>query len=97
MPKSMWCRRLPKISSTWWSATLQQHAAAAVAAPAAVEEWAEEAAGPAFQDTLRMLEWPRLCEHLSNHASTAVGKRICLQLEVPVNEATSERLLQETR
>lgn len=61
--------------------------------------WSEEdeEAGPAFRDTLQMLEWRRLCEHLSKHASTALGKRMCQQLAVPVAMQTSVRLLQETR
>jgi hypothetical protein len=53
--------------------------------------------GPAFVDTLSMLEWPRLCSHLAAFASTAVGKRRCLALPVPLDEATSVRLLEETR
>jgi hypothetical protein len=57
----------------------------------------DEEAGPAFKDTLQMLEWRRLCEHLSKHASTALGKRMCQQLSVPVAMQTSVRLLQETR
>ncbi|KAF6255024.1 hypothetical protein COO60DRAFT_258769 [Scenedesmus sp. NREL 46B-D3] len=63
------------------------------------DEWNEEdeEAGPAFKDTLQMLEWRRLCEHLSKHASTALGKRMCQQLPVPVAMQTSVRLLQETR
>jgi hypothetical protein len=62
-------------------------------------KWSEEdeEAGPAFKDTLQMLEWRRLCEHLSKHASTALGKRMCQQLPVPVAMQTSARLLQETR
>jgi hypothetical protein len=63
------------------------------------DEWNEEdeEAGPAFKDTLKMLEWRRLCEHLSKHASTALGKRMCQQLSVSVAMQTSVRLLQETR
>jgi hypothetical protein len=63
------------------------------------EDWNEEdeQAGPAFKDTLQMLEWRRLCEHLSKHASTALGKRMCQHLSVPVAMQTSVRLLQETR
>jgi hypothetical protein len=53
--------------------------------------------GPAFKDTLRMLEWGRLCQHLAKHSSTSLGKRLCLQLSVPLQEATSQRLLAETQ
>lgn len=57
----------------------------------------EDTAGPAFKDTLKMLEWQRLREHLAKHASTAVGKRMCLNLEVPIDMPSSVRLLNETR
>eukprot|EP00879_Flechtneria_rotunda_P017603 GHRR01018453.1.p1 GENE.GHRR01018453.1~~GHRR01018453.1.p1 ORF type:complete len:365 (+),score=118.66 GHRR01018453.1:674-1768(+) len=57
----------------------------------------EDEIGPAFKDTLGMLEWQRLCDHLSKHASTALGKRLGLQLSVPLDQLSSERLLQETR
>ena len=67
------------------------------AAAVADAETCEAAAGPAFKDTLKMLEWRRLCEHLSKHASTALGKRMCLNLEVPIDMPTSVRLLNETR
>lgn len=53
--------------------------------------------GPAFRDTLGMLEWKRLCEHLAKFSSTTIGKRLCLQLSVPLQEATSLRLQQEVR
>lgn len=53
--------------------------------------------GPAFRDTLAMLEWHRLCEHLAKHSSTTIGKKLCLQLSVPLQEATSLRLQQEVR
>jgi dsDNA-specific endonuclease/ATPase MutS2 len=53
--------------------------------------------GPAFRDTLVMLEWKRLCEHLAKHSSTTIGKRLCLQLCVPLQEATSLQLQQEVR
>lgn len=44
-----------------------------------------------------MLEWQRLCEHLARFSSTSVGKRLCLKLSVPLQEATSLRLQQEVR
>jgi hypothetical protein len=53
--------------------------------------------GPAFRATLVMLEWQRLCEHLARHSSTTLGRRLCLKLSVPLQEATSIRLQQEVR
>lgn len=53
--------------------------------------------GPAFRDTLAMLEWQRLCEHLAKHSSTSIGKRLCLRLSVPLQEATSLQMQQEVR
>ncbi len=54
-------------------------------------------AGPAFRATLGLLEWPRLCEHVADFASTAVGKRLCKALPVPEAQAVSEQLLQEAK
>lgn len=31
----------------------------------------------ALQETLELLEWPRLCEHLASFASTVQGRRHC--------------------
>jgi hypothetical protein len=53
--------------------------------------------GPAFRATLVMLEWQRLCEHLARHSSTTLGRRLCMRLSVPLQEATSIRLQQEVR
>ncbi|KIY94552.1 DNA mismatch repair protein MutS2 [Monoraphidium neglectum] len=53
--------------------------------------------GPAFKATLDLLQWPAFCEHVADFASTSVGKRLCRQLEVPLDQAASERLLAETR
>jgi hypothetical protein len=44
-----------------------------------------------------MLEWQRLCQHLAKFSSTSIGKRLCLQLSVPLQEATSLRLQQDVR
>jgi hypothetical protein len=44
-----------------------------------------------------MLEWQRLCEHLAKHSSTSIGKRLCLRLSVPLQEATSLQMQQEVR
>lgn len=52
---------------------------------------------PAFAATLRMLEWGRVCEQLSEHASTRAGKQACLALGLPATEEGSQQLLRETR
>lgn len=48
------------------------------------------------QDTLELLEWPRLAAHLASFASTAVGRRHCTRLALPDHPAESRRLLLET-
>jgi len=48
------------------------------------------------QDTLELLEWPRLAEHLAGFASTAAGRRHCAGLGLPDHPAESRRLLLET-
>ncbi|WP_216903785.1 endonuclease MutS2 [Synechococcus sp. CCY 9618] len=48
------------------------------------------------QDTLELLEWPRLAEHLAGFAATAAGRRHCAALALPDLPAESRRLLQET-
>ncbi len=48
------------------------------------------------QETLTLLEWPRLAAHLASFASTAAGGRHCQVLALPTDLATSERLLAET-
>ncbi len=50
----------------------------------------------AFKDTLELLEWSRLCEHLSTFASTEIGKRICKKLNLPENLDNSRLRLKET-
>ena len=50
----------------------------------------------ALEDTLNLLEWPRLCEHLSGFASTLQGRRYCRQLTLPVDLASSRLRLAET-
>lgn len=76
------------------AAAASQNAVAASAQPWD-QDW--DAMGPAFKATLGLLEWPAFCEHLADFASTSVGKRLCRQLDVPMDQATSERLLEETR
>lgn len=36
-----------------------------------------------WHDTLELLEWPRLCQHLAQFASTAAGQRRCLDEPLP--------------
>jgi hypothetical protein len=55
------------------------------------------ALGPAFQATLQMLEWPRICAHLADFASTAAGKRACQRLLPPAATKESEQELALTR
>ncbi len=50
----------------------------------------------AFQETLDLLEWPRLAEQLSTFASTSAGRRECVNYPIPNNFAISQRLLSET-
>ena len=48
------------------------------------------------QETLELLEWPRLAEHLASFGSTAAGRRHCRALPLPDRRQDSERLLAET-
>ena len=50
----------------------------------------------AFQDTLKQLEWPRLCEHLAGFASTLQGRRHCQTLSLPADLSASRLRLAET-
>jgi DNA mismatch repair protein MutS2 len=46
-----------------------------------------------WQDTLELLEWPRLCQHLAQFASTAAGQRRCLDDPLPADlKESRERL-----
>ena len=51
----------------------------------------------AFQETLDLLEWPRLCEHLSKFASTSKGRYSCRFLNIPIDIKESRSLLEETK
>ena len=51
---------------------------------------------PIQQDALELLEWPRLAEQLASFASTAPGRRACLELPLPASLAASRTLLAET-
>ena len=48
------------------------------------------------QEALELLEWPRLAEQLASFASTASGRRACLELPLPDSLADSRTLLSET-
>ena len=50
----------------------------------------------ALQDTLGLLEWPRVCEHLSGFASTAMGRVAARSLSLPAGLAQSRTALKET-
>ncbi|KEF41530.1 MAG: DNA mismatch repair protein [Cyanobium sp. CACIAM 14] len=48
------------------------------------------------QETLELLDWPRLAEHLASFAGTAAGRRHCAALPLPEHPSESRRLLLET-
>tara|TARA_Y100001968_G_scaffold205801_1_gene189010 strand:+ start:16375 stop:18750 length:2376 start_codon:yes stop_codon:yes gene_type:complete len=50
----------------------------------------------AFQESLDLLEWPKVCEQLSTFAITPQGKRNSQKLLVPMDIATSRKDLAET-
>ena len=54
------------------------------------------AAAPVLQETLELLEWPRLCEHLASFASTKPGCRAALGTALPEDLATSRLWLART-
>ena len=45
-----------------------------------------------LHETLNLLEWPRLCEHLSTFANTPQGRRHCLRGELPDNLEATRKL-----
>ena len=47
--------------------------------------------------TLELLEWQRLCQHLSTFAATKLGVAAAMQLSIPTQVETSETLLQQTQ
>jgi hypothetical protein len=49
-------------------------------------EYADEERGPAFLYALQALEWPVVCSHVASFASTSVGKKSCLNLEIARSE-----------
>ncbi|MBE9049287.1 endonuclease MutS2 [Nostocales cyanobacterium LEGE 11386] len=48
-------------------------------------------------ETLELLEWHRLCQHLSTFAATKLGAIASLQLHIPASQAASEQLLDQTK
>ena len=47
-------------------------------------------------ETLELLEWPRLCQHLSTFAATKLGAIAASKLVIPASEAQSQELLLQT-
>lgn len=47
-------------------------------------------------ETLNLLEWPRLCQHLSTFAATKLGAIAAKNLVFPQSQAESEKLLAQT-
>ncbi len=56
----------------------------------------KSAAEIALQETLELLEWPRLCDYLSTFASTSQGSCKCKSLPLPKDLSTSLERLAET-
>ncbi len=50
----------------------------------------------AFEETLQLLEWSKLCEQLSLFASTSQGRRRCIACSIPNKLTLSRRCLAET-
>lgn len=50
---------------------------------------------PVFQETLELLEWPKICECISSFASTNEGRRLARNLSFPATMKGSEELLAE--
>jgi len=48
-------------------------------------------------ETLELLEWPRLCQHLATFAATKLGIAAALQLEIPATPAQTAELLAQTQ
>lgn len=50
----------------------------------------------AWHETLELLEWPLVCQHLSDFASTRMGRDAARTLELPHTLASSSQRLAET-
>ncbi|MEA5572416.1 endonuclease MutS2 [Calothrix sp. UHCC 0171] len=48
-------------------------------------------------ETLELLEWSRLCQHLSTFAATKLGAIASRHLQIPASQAESEQLLTQTK
>ncbi len=48
-------------------------------------------------ETLELLEWPRLCQHLSTFAATKLGAIASRNIAIPESRAESEYLLEQTK
>ena len=49
------------------------------------------------QETLELLEWNRLCQHLATFAATKLGAIAARQLEIPTTKAETLKLLAQTQ
>ncbi|WP_333122609.1 MULTISPECIES: endonuclease MutS2 [unclassified Microcoleus] len=47
-------------------------------------------------ETLELLEWPRLCQHLATFAATKLGVAAALDLQIPANQAQTAELKAQT-
>jgi DNA mismatch repair protein MutS2 len=50
-----------------------------------------------YQETLNLLEWPRLCQHLATFAATKMGAVAGRNLPIPTSLAESQALLAQTQ
>lgn len=48
-------------------------------------------------ETLNLLEWPRLCQHLATFAATKLGAIAAERLVIPTHQSQTEQLLAQTR
>jgi DNA mismatch repair protein MutS2 len=48
-------------------------------------------------ETLELLEWPRLCQHLATFAATKLGATAARHLKIPDSQIQSEQLLKQTK
>ncbi|MGH8002876.1 MAG: hypothetical protein ACREPR_26445, partial [Brasilonema sp.] len=48
-------------------------------------------------ETLELLEWSRLCQHLSTFAATKLGTIAARYLKIPAAQTQSEQLLAQTK
>ncbi len=48
-------------------------------------------------ETLELLEWPRLCQHLATFAATKLGATAARHLKIPDSQTQSELLLEQTK